>query len=83
MTLAKEGERRNILCNVLVPVGASRMTETILPPDVMAGIDPVNLTPVRNTFYIIIVAILTHESNTEYNGGIYECSGGFFSKVRW
>ena len=26
LTLAKEGERRNILCNVLVPVGASRMT---------------------------------------------------------
>ncbi|CAD8165672.1 unnamed protein product [Paramecium pentaurelia] len=75
LTLAKEGERRNILCNVLVPVGASRMTETIMPPDVMSGIDPNNLTP--------ILAVLTHESNKEYNGGIYECSGGFFSRVRW
>ena len=35
LTLAKEGERRNILVNVIVPVAGSRMTETIFPPDVI------------------------------------------------
>ena len=31
-TCAAEGERSGILCNVIVPMAASRLTEDILPP---------------------------------------------------
>lgn len=31
-TLAIEGEKSNITCNVIVPTAASRLTEDILPP---------------------------------------------------
>lgn len=31
-TLAIEGRKNNINCNVLVPTAASRLTEDILPP---------------------------------------------------
>lgn len=53
LTLAKEGERRNILTNVIVPVGASRMTETIFPPDVLAGIHPENLVPIGKRYSLV------------------------------
>lgn len=33
--LAKEGEKRNIFVNTIAPVAASRMTETVLPPQVL------------------------------------------------
>lgn len=31
-TLAIEGQKNNIYCNVIVPVAASRLTEDVLPP---------------------------------------------------
>ncbi|KAM3146732.1 bifunctional hydroxyacyl-CoA dehydrogenase/enoyl-CoA hydratase fox2 [Paramecium bursaria] len=75
LTLAREGERRNILVNVIVPVAGSRMTETIFPPDVIQGIAAENVVP--------IVALLAHESNKTTNGAIYECSAGFVARLRW
>ncbi|KAG0060049.1 hypothetical protein BGZ90_004227 [Linnemannia elongata] len=39
-TLALEGKRDNIHCNVIAPMAASRMTETVLPPDMLASLKP-------------------------------------------
>ncbi|KAF2098846.1 peroxisomal hydratase-dehydrogenase-epimerase [Rhizodiscina lignyota] len=73
-TLAKEGVKYNILCNVIAPVAASRMTQTVMPPEVLNNLKPEWVVP--------LVAVLTHESNTE-TGSIFEVGGGHIAKFRW
>jgi multifunctional beta-oxidation protein len=73
-TLAKEGHKYNILCNVIAPIAASRMTETVMPPDVLAKLKPEWIVP--------LVAVLTHKSSTE-TGSIFEAGGGHIAKLRW
>ncbi|KOS18104.1 Peroxisomal hydratase-dehydrogenase-epimerase [Escovopsis weberi] len=73
-TLAKEGAKYNILCNAISPVAASRMTETVMPPDVLKALGPEWIVP--------LVAVLTHKDNRE-NGAIFEAGAGHFAKVRW
>ena len=74
-TLAKEGAKYNIICNVIAPIAASRMTATVMPPDVLEQLKPEFITP--------LVAVLVHESNTDNTGGIYEIGGGHIAKLRW
>ncbi|KAG2229743.1 hypothetical protein BDF21DRAFT_376171 [Thamnidium elegans] len=73
-SLAKEGAKDNIHCNTIAPMAASRMTETVMPAEVLASLRPEFVTPV--------VGYLCHEK-TEDNGGIFEVGGGFVSKLRW
>ncbi|HEY0880548.1 MAG TPA: SDR family NAD(P)-dependent oxidoreductase, partial [Archangium sp.] len=73
-TLAIEGEKKNIRVNAIAPVAASRMTETILPPDMLENLKPEYVTP--------LVGWLCHEDCTE-NGGLFEVGGGYFGKLRW
>jgi multifunctional beta-oxidation protein len=73
-TLAKEGLKYNILCNVIAPIAASRMTETVMPPDVLAKLKPEWIVP--------LVAVLTHKSNTK-TGAIFEAGGGHIAELRW
>lgn len=73
-TLASEGERSGIKCNVIVPVAASRLTEDILPPDIMSILKPELIAPV--------VAWLCHEKCPE-NGSVIESAGGWAGKYRW
>lgn len=74
-TLAKEGGKYNILCNVIAPIAASRMTATVMPPDVLEQLKPEFITP--------LVAVLTHSSNTQESGSIFEIGGGHVAKLRW
>jgi (3R)-3-hydroxyacyl-CoA dehydrogenase / 3a,7a,12a-trihydroxy-5b-cholest-24-enoyl-CoA hydratase / enoyl-CoA hydratase 2 len=73
-TLALEGARRNVHVNTIAPVAGSRMTETILPPELVTALRPEVVSP--------LVAWLCHES-CEENGGLFEVGGGFFGKLRW
>lgn len=73
-TLAKEGQKYNILANAIAPLAASRMTETIMPPEILKRLNPEYVVP--------LVAYLTHESSTE-TYGVYEVGAGFYAKVRW
>ncbi|KAF8982945.1 hypothetical protein BGZ46_000293 [Entomortierella lignicola] len=73
-TLALEGKKDNITCNVIAPMAASRMTETVLPPDMLASLKPEMVTP--------LVEYLCHEDTTE-NGSIFEVGAGFVGKLRW
>jgi multifunctional beta-oxidation protein len=74
-TLAKEGAKYNIICNVIAPIAASRMTETVMPPDVLQNLKPDWVVP--------LVAVLTHSSNKNESGSIFEVGGGHMAKLRW
>ncbi len=73
--LAKEGIKYNILCNVIAPVAASRMTQTVMPPDVLDMMKPEWVVP--------LVAVLVHKSNDRETGSIFEVGGGHIAKLRW
>ncbi|KAL1110212.1 hypothetical protein AAG570_008289 [Ranatra chinensis] len=70
-TLAIEGKKNNIHCNVIVPTAASRLTENILPPDLFAELKPELIAPV--------VAWLCHEDCGD-NGVVIESSAGWAAK---
>ncbi|KAK7956920.1 peroxisomal hydratase-dehydrogenase-epimerase [Apiospora aurea] len=74
-TLAKEGAKYNIICNVIAPIAASRMTQTVMPPEVLENLRPEWVVP--------LVAVLAHKSNTDENGSIFEVGGGHIAKFRW
>ena len=74
LTLAKEGVKRNIRVNTIAPIAASRMTETVLPKEALANLDP--------KFVIPLVGYLAHES-CEETGSLFEIAAGFIAKLRW
>ncbi|KAH8391441.1 hypothetical protein KR200_009874 [Drosophila serrata] len=71
-TVAIEGARNNVLCNVIIPTAASRMTEGILPDILFNELKPKLIAPV--------VAYLCHES-CEDNGSYIESAAGWATKV--
>ncbi len=72
--LAEEGKAKGIHVNTIAPIAASRMTETIMPPEVLARLKPEAVSP--------LVAWLCHESCTETKG-VFEVGAGYISKIRW
>ncbi|KAK4692718.1 multifunctional beta-oxidation protein, partial [Lecanoromycetidae sp. Uapishka_2] len=74
-TLAKEGYKYNIICNVIAPIAASRMTQTVMPPDILENLKPDWVVP--------LVAVLVHPSNKHETGSIFEVGGGHMAKLRW
>lgn len=73
-TLAREGAKKNIFCNIVAPVAGSRITETVLPADLIDKLKPDYVAP--------FVAFLCHENCSE-NGSIYEVGAGYGAKVHW
>ncbi|MBK9757622.1 MAG: SDR family NAD(P)-dependent oxidoreductase [Nannocystis sp.] len=73
-TLAAEGRKYNIGVNTIAPIAGSRLTETILPKELIDALRPEYVSP--------LVAWLAHEQ-CEETGGIFEVGGGFFAKLRW
>jgi 3-hydroxyacyl-CoA dehydrogenase/3a,7a,12a-trihydroxy-5b-cholest-24-enoyl-CoA hydratase len=69
-TLAVEGQKRNVLVNTIAPLAGSRLTETILPPEMVAALRPDYVAP--------LVAYLCHESNRE-TGQVFEAGAGWFA----
>ena len=60
--------------NTIAPLAASRMLETVMPPDVLKLVNPSLVVP--------LVAYLAHDTCTE-NGSVFEIGGGFAAKIRW
>ena len=72
--LAEEGRNKNILVNTIAPLAASRLTETVMPADLLALLQPEAVSP--------LVAWLAHE-NCKETKGLFEVGAGFMAKLRW
>jgi NAD(P)-dependent dehydrogenase (short-subunit alcohol dehydrogenase family) len=73
-SLAVEGKRFNVHCNTIAPIAGSRMTATVMPPDVVAALKADHVAP--------LVAFLCHES-TDVTGGTFEVGAGWIAALRW
>jgi NAD(P)-dependent dehydrogenase (short-subunit alcohol dehydrogenase family) len=74
-SLAIEGVKKNIFANVVAPLADTRMLRALkLNEKLVNLLEPVHCVP--------LIGYLCHESCKE-NGGIFECGGGWFTKVRW
>lgn len=73
-SIAAEGARKNVFANVIAPLAGTRMTETILPKEVVRALHPDYIAPV--------VAWLCSEECKD-NGEILECGAGWVAKLRW
>ncbi|XP_008588731.1 PREDICTED: peroxisomal multifunctional enzyme type 2 [Galeopterus variegatus] len=73
-TLAIEGRKSNIHCNTIAPTAGSRLTETVMPEDILEALKPEYVAP--------LVLWLCHES-CEENGSLFEVGAGWIGKLRW
>ena len=73
-TLAVEGANRGIRVNTIAPIAGSRMTETIMPQELVDALRP--------EYVSGLVLWLCHE-DCEETGGLFEVGGGFVGKLRW
>jgi NAD(P)-dependent dehydrogenase (short-subunit alcohol dehydrogenase family) len=73
-TLALEGKKYNITANTIAPIAGSRLTATIMPPQILEQLKPEFVSP--------LVLKLAAESHTE-TGGLYEVGAGWIGKLRW
>ena len=71
-SVATEGAKSNILCNCIAPVAASRMTENIMPPDMLEKLKPEFIAP--------LVLYLCSE-NSKASKMIFNCAAGWFSRT--
>jgi multifunctional beta-oxidation protein len=73
-TLAQEGAKRNIKCNVVAPGAGTAMTATVMPEHLVAAWLPDYVAP--------MIAVLASEQ-VPCSGSIFEAAGGWFGQVKW
>jgi 3-hydroxyacyl-CoA dehydrogenase/3a,7a,12a-trihydroxy-5b-cholest-24-enoyl-CoA hydratase len=73
-SLAKEGEKRNIKVNTICPIAGTRMTETVMPKELVDALKPEYITH--------LVAVLAHDKCPE-SGQLYDVGAGAIGKFRW
>jgi len=70
---ALEGAKRNIYSNAICPIAASRMTETVMPKDMLDDLKPDSIVP--------LALFMCHEESG-VNSEVVECGGGWFATIR-
>ncbi|KAK7115689.1 peroxisomal multifunctional enzyme type 2-like [Littorina saxatilis] len=73
-TLAIEGKKNNIFCNTIAPLAGSRLTSTVMPPDLIEGLKP--------DYNVPLVLYLCHDSSPT-SGDCFEMGAGWISQVRF
>jgi hypothetical protein len=71
-TLKIEGIKYNINVNAIAPVAASRLTQDVMPPDILAKLKPEFIAP--------LVLHLCSEQCTD-SGMIFGCAMGHYARV--
>lgn len=74
-TLAREGAKYNIKSTAIAPMAASAMTETIMPPEMLANLSPEYVAP--------FVAAICHPDGPDASGKVFEVGAGFIAELRW
>ena len=74
--LAKEGKKYDIRANIVAPGagGDSKMTKTIIPPEMYKAWLPEYVTP---------IVVLLGSRKCPCTGKIFEAGGGYFGEVKW
>ncbi|XP_063820257.1 peroxisomal multifunctional enzyme type 2 [Pseudophryne corroboree] len=73
-TLALEGVKYNIRCNSIAPTAGSRLTQTVMPQELLDALKPEYVVP--------LVLWLCHDSCQE-TGSLFEVGAGWIGKLRW
>ena len=73
-SLAKESKNSNVQVNVIAPIAATRMTETVLSKDILDKLKVESI--------VSLVGYLTHDTCKE-TGHTFEIAGRWVTKVRW
>ncbi|KAJ7158814.1 peroxisomal hydratase-dehydrogenase-epimerase [Mycena filopes] len=74
-TLAAEGAKYGIKAIALAPIAASPMTETIMPPEMLANLQPDLVAP--------FVLAVCHPDGPDASGKVFEVGAGFVAEIRW
>lgn len=73
--LAKEGQKKNILVNALLPGAGTAMTATVMPKEIVEASKPEYVAP--------IVGFLCSADPEVPTGKVLEAGSGFFAELQW